>query len=303
MALRPRGLAPLAVQDEIYSLFGGERGRGSSLAIDLARPRARGRACRPTRRGQLRSARRRRHRSSGYDAPRFRPFARDPARSPQGPRGARPPRARADPRRRAPERAGFDLGTRAPPRSRPSGTRPRASLHTSTRTARSAGSSRDIGRSTGRPDRRSLRSPARHRSERCARSGCAPRGGPGRRRHRVYAPRSGIEANARARSPARRALCARPRGHRAPDGARSRGGRGAGDPHRGRRAGHRRPPDAFVHLQWHVYDALVVPVLIGITLDESMFLAPRRARPPSPRGRPHPAIRSRLRGRSSLPRL
>jgi predicted exporter len=34
-----------------------------------------------------------------------------------------------------------------------------------------------------------------------------------------------------------------------------------------------------LHVSWHVYDALVVPVLIGITLDESMFLlAAARAR-------------------------
>jgi len=27
-----------------------------------------------------------------------------------------------------------------------------------------------------------------------------------------------------------------------------------------------------LHLQWHVYDALVLPVLVGVTIDESMFL-------------------------------
>lgn len=29
---------------------------------------------------------------------------------------------------------------------------------------------------------------------------------------------------------------------------------------------------AVLHIRWHVYDALVVPVLIGVTIDESMFL-------------------------------
>ncbi len=35
----------------------------------------------------------------------------------------------------------------------------------------------------------------------------------------------------------------------------------------------------FLHVRWHVYDALVLPVLVGITMDESMFLlfAARRA--------------------------
>ncbi|MEO8796752.1 MAG: MMPL family transporter, partial [Polyangiaceae bacterium] len=28
----------------------------------------------------------------------------------------------------------------------------------------------------------------------------------------------------------------------------------------------------LLHVRWHVYDALVLPVLIGITMDESMFL-------------------------------
>jgi len=40
VALRPRGLAPLAVQDEIYSLFGGERGQWVVLAFDTSEGRA-----------------------------------------------------------------------------------------------------------------------------------------------------------------------------------------------------------------------------------------------------------------------
>jgi hypothetical protein len=37
----------------------------------------------------------------------------------------------------------------------------------------------------------------------------------------------------------------------------------------------------LAHVRWHVYDALVIPVLIGITMDESMFLlhAARRGNP------------------------
>ena len=40
VALRPHGLAPLQVQDEIYSLFGGERGQWVVLAIDPSAERA-----------------------------------------------------------------------------------------------------------------------------------------------------------------------------------------------------------------------------------------------------------------------
>jgi predicted RND superfamily exporter protein len=40
VALRPHGLAPLQVQDEIYSLFGGERGQWIVLAIDADPARA-----------------------------------------------------------------------------------------------------------------------------------------------------------------------------------------------------------------------------------------------------------------------
>ncbi len=40
VALRPQGLAPLAVQDEIYSLFGGERGQWVVLAMDADADRA-----------------------------------------------------------------------------------------------------------------------------------------------------------------------------------------------------------------------------------------------------------------------
>ncbi len=40
VALRSRGIAPLAVQDEIYSLFGGERGQWVVLAIDPSPERA-----------------------------------------------------------------------------------------------------------------------------------------------------------------------------------------------------------------------------------------------------------------------
>jgi predicted RND superfamily exporter protein len=37
----------------------------------------------------------------------------------------------------------------------------------------------------------------------------------------------------------------------------------------------------LLHLRWHVYDALVLPVLVGITIDEAMFLlhAARDAKP------------------------
>jgi hypothetical protein len=39
-----------------------------------------------------------------------------------------------------------------------------------------------------------------------------------------------------------------------------------------------------LHVRWHVYDAIAVPVLVGITIDESMFLLfAAQGRPPSRR--------------------
>jgi predicted RND superfamily exporter protein len=57
-----------------------------------------------------------------------------------------------------------------------------------------------------------------------------------------------------------------------------------------------------LHLRWHVYDALVLPVLIGVTIDESMFLlgAARAAETTLPPGGNGDVVAAALRAQGPL---
>ena len=205
VALRPHELAPLAVQDEIYALFGGERGQWVVLAIDAdPRARARARAIASQRRS---TASPRTASIASFDAlTTFAPSPAIAARAPAGARRARSPVARAARSRRALAATRASTSTRARPRSRRSAIPRRGSRRGRTRAGRSAGSWRATARSTtaGRSSRSTC-----VRADDEAKRRARPRGDPSRRprrdRHRVHAPRGRAQGHARARSPARRA--------------------------------------------------------------------------------------------------